>query len=486
MKTGGGDLSALKTRIAELYKEHSTVIMQIAKNAAGEFAPHQKAISALLPRLQKAQKGETVEFSEAEKAQLQSAAKAGEKLLSLSGIFPAAIAEQLKTMLGLAKAAGSTSQKVANAKQQQDLPPKIIKRSLDFVPAKIEFYMNGKLVRTESVNVIERTQPLVLKLVGGIPLSREDNPQAFDQYSESSGICITGHDRNKKTLRYEESFIFTMQTPAIELQISWYGDGEQEFPIMINGAAGIFSPEGSNKKDYWKDSPVADVICTETGSTLSEHDALFLDGGGSALGSNAKASANYRIKDGIAEAKKQAPLIFSKLKKNTEGKIIQRIQVYTHSRGSVYGNAFITQLRLEIQNQKALFENPDDVIDSVFHLDPHQPDFIRVVPSNFPTVAIAHDQSMLGGIEKMEGDVLGIETDNRTKHTFDSAISEFARAWKGEVIESPSQHSLNTFAAELSSALEQHNENNYYLVDDKYKGIEERFKDKTVTINRPE
>ncbi len=76
--------------------------MQIAKNAAGEFAPHQKAISALLPRLQKAQKGEAVEFSEAEKSQLQAAAKAGVKLLGLSGIFPAAIAEQLKTMLGLA------------------------------------------------------------------------------------------------------------------------------------------------------------------------------------------------------------------------------------------------------------------------------------------------------------------------------------------------------------------------------------------------
>ncbi len=103
---GGGDLSALKTRVAELYKEHSTVVMQIAKSAAGEFALHQKAIASLLPRLQKAQKGEVVEFSEAEKAQLQSAAKAGKKLLGLSGIFPAAIAEQLKTMLVSAKAVG--------------------------------------------------------------------------------------------------------------------------------------------------------------------------------------------------------------------------------------------------------------------------------------------------------------------------------------------------------------------------------------------
>ncbi len=72
--------------------------MQVAKKAGSEFAPHQKAVADLLPRLQKAQKGEAVEFSEAEKATLQAASKAGEKLLALSGIFPVAIAEQLKTM----------------------------------------------------------------------------------------------------------------------------------------------------------------------------------------------------------------------------------------------------------------------------------------------------------------------------------------------------------------------------------------------------
>lgn len=101
----GGDLSALKTRVAELYKAHSEIMVAVAKKASGEFAPHQKAVAALLPRLQKAQKGEAVEFSEAEKAQLQAASAAGEKLLALAGIFPAAIAEQLKTMMGLARVA---------------------------------------------------------------------------------------------------------------------------------------------------------------------------------------------------------------------------------------------------------------------------------------------------------------------------------------------------------------------------------------------
>ncbi len=141
-ENGGGDRSALKTRVAEPYKEHSAVVMQIAKNAAGEFAPHQKAVAALLPRLQKAQKGESIEFSEAEKAQLQSAAKAGEKLLALSGIFPAAIAEQLKTMLGLAKAAGSTSAATLASPNAEDSGEAELKGDKLIISAHIIFYGN--------------------------------------------------------------------------------------------------------------------------------------------------------------------------------------------------------------------------------------------------------------------------------------------------------------------------------------------------------
>ncbi len=116
--------------------------MQVAKKAAGEFAPHQKAVDDLLPRLQKAQKGEAVEFSDAEKLQLQTAAKAAEKLLALSDIFPAAIGEQLKTMLLRANAAKSSNIAKAN---EEELPPLVIKIAVkDFKPTVLRIFNTAK------------------------------------------------------------------------------------------------------------------------------------------------------------------------------------------------------------------------------------------------------------------------------------------------------------------------------------------------------
>ncbi len=118
---GGKSLEELKARIAELYKEHNTLIMQTAKDAGSKFAPHQKAVAALLPRLQKAQKGEAVEFSDSERVQLRNAAAAGETLVALSCVFPATIAEQLKTITTLAQAAKQSFKKLLASPEQEKM-----------------------------------------------------------------------------------------------------------------------------------------------------------------------------------------------------------------------------------------------------------------------------------------------------------------------------------------------------------------------------
>ncbi len=175
---GGGDLSALKNRIAELYKEHSAVIVQVAKKAAGEFAPHQKAVGDLLPRLQKKQKGEAVEFSEAEKATLQAASKAGEKLLALSGIFPVAIAEQLKTMTQAVKVVMQANS--APAAKPETLTEEAallatadISKSPDFLrdqDGRLIVLKDGKPIKekvptAQKYNATDRGQPIVLTVV---------------------------------------------------------------------------------------------------------------------------------------------------------------------------------------------------------------------------------------------------------------------------------------------------------------------------------
>ena len=280
---------------------------------------------------------------------------------------------------------------------------------------------------------------------------------------------IGGKNKDGVYRSYSERFEIPNADKCYDLTVEarWFGDGEKEFPVLINGKTTIEEA----KRPYWENVPaVADKIKDETGSDFNADNSMFIDGNMSEKTTHwgwvdLAFSAEERVKEGTEEAKKQASVIFAKLKKDPNtGKITQRIQVYTHSRGSVYGNSFITQLQAEIDKNADLFADPKNVIDIVIHLDPHQPEYINIKPANHPTSALDHENSLLGGIDKIAGDV----------HAMELLDENTVKTGYGE------SHKLYTYTEELDKALDQHNKNTQENAPDKYNGFSEVFKNNIV------
>jgi hypothetical protein len=129
---------------------------------------------------------------------------------------------------------------------------------------------------------------------------------------------------------------------------------------------------------------------------------------------------------------------------------------------------FVAQLQDEIKNNAHLFADPDNVIDIVLHLDPHQPEFIHVQPAKHPTIAVDHDNSVLGGIEGIKGDVYSMETKD-----------ELRQSILGD------SHRIVTYFEEVDKVLDQHNKNGQNNTSNKYEGFKEAFKDQITKEQQP-
>ncbi len=253
---------------------------------------------------------------------------------------------------------------------------------------------------------------------------------------------------------YEEdrsqSFPVTMPPlqELVEFTLSFelkYGDGEQEFAVLVNGYA---NEEEGGDISYW-DSYLLEVVEDETG--MEAEDMLYLDGDadGGILSDNGH--FHLRAEKGKAAAHVQAPILLKRLKKNAEGKIVQRIKVFTHSRGAAYGNAFVDELLVIFQEQHAdKFADPNNIFDSMTHLDPHQSKKMVVQDHTFPSYSASHYGSVLGD-NYAKGDIINMETDG----------------WPGD----KSSHPNGTFPEELKDILYQHNTNTIEG-NGKYEGFE--------------
>ncbi|WP_332914724.1 hypothetical protein, partial [Algoriphagus boritolerans] len=108
-------------------------------------------------------------------------------------------------------------------------------------------------------------------------------------------------------------------------------------------------------------------------------------------------TAGARRKAGAEIAKGDFELIMSKLARDPEsGKIIEKIQIYTHSRGSAFGEGYTAQLMHMISENAHRFENPNNVIDFSLNLAPHQSNSINAI-KGVPTVGMSHILDPLSG-----------------------------------------------------------------------------------------
>lgn len=136
--------------------------------------------------------------------------------------------------------------------------------------------------------------------------------------------------------------------------------------------------------------------------------------------------------------------IFRRLETNCDGKIIEPIQVIAHSRGAAFGNGYVQGLHEAIEGNRELFADPDNVVDLVLNIAPHQSNSINVKESNAVTIGVSRTWDMLSG-DDIIGDAINIQT-------------------------SGNAHGNGSFINEVDAIIQQFQNNKTNNVSDKYNG----------------
>jgi hypothetical protein len=110
-----------------LAKSYQTFIAEATQKAVAKFAPHQKAVGLLMPKIVAANKGEKVVFTAEEQATLKNAAAAAKQFENASGLFTPKNLAALTTQINNAKGIQVTANKYAKADGDKigDLIPEV-------------------------------------------------------------------------------------------------------------------------------------------------------------------------------------------------------------------------------------------------------------------------------------------------------------------------------------------------------------------------
>ncbi|WP_109300105.1 DUF6443 domain-containing protein [Aquimarina sp. AU474] len=200
-------------------------------------------------------------------------------------------------------------------------------------------------------------------------------------------------------LESSSPYVYALNSPIVYLDL----DGE--LPILINGRVGSDLERGN--ESYW----TSEIINTIKGSGIANPGGQFhyVDGDrgykssfhayarGARKGEKYAVTAGSRYQGGYSAAGKDIDNIIAKLERDPEtGKITEKIQIYTHSRGGAFGAGYTSRLLRYIKENSELFEDPNNVIDFVLNLAPHQSDSIDS-PEGVDAYSIDRDYDMLSG-----------------------------------------------------------------------------------------
>jgi hypothetical protein len=245
--------------------------------------------------------------------------------------------------------------------------------------------------------------------------------QEFSAYDFGRWTSI---DRKSELLESASSYVYALNSPIL------YIDKDGELPILINGRVESDSERGN--ASYWTQS----IINTIKGSGIPNPggEFHFVDGdrylsqdfsgnwhmkNGSNLWGN---SPGWRYEAGrSAMTDTEFKTILSKLARDPEsGKITEKIQIYTHSRGAAFGTGYTERLLELIKEHSSEFSDPNNVVDFVLNMAPHQSNFLDA-PSGADNYSIDHSRDKLSGND-MKG-LKGAFTSNEKSNSFFGAHS---------------------------------------------------------------
>lgn len=188
-------------------------------------------------------------------------------------------------------------------------------------------------------------------------------------------------DPKAELLEMSSAYVYSLNSPLN------YIDRHGELPIFINGRVSSNSERGNSS--YWDAALLATI--KNSGIANPGGETHFVDGdryatyrygttflqNGDYIQSGGN-SPSQRRAAGYESAKGDFPSITAKLARDPlSGKIMEKIQIYTHSRGAAFGTGYVEALLELIGKNANQFADPGHVIDFVFNMAPHQSDFLQ-------------------------------------------------------------------------------------------------------------
>jgi RHS repeat-associated protein len=235
-------------------------------------------------------------------------------------------------------------------------------------------------------------------------------------------------DPKAELLEISSPYVYALNCPII------YLDRDGELPILINGHVSDDSERAS--ASYWG----TEIINTIKGSGIANPGGQFhyVDGDRGVMsdGRTEERYPQYRVAGGRMQADADWNTILSKLEKDPKtGKIIEKIQIYTHSRGAAFGQGYTERLLQLIKENSDMFENASSEVDFVFDMAPHQSGYLNAVKGT-STYTMDHEGDPLSDNDK-SGVNAAFTSGETTKGAFGSHkigsfakdIKEFAKAF---------------------------------------------------------